>query len=256
VLKGVLGLLALTALAGGWAVATSADLRPDTVTIYLQRDGARIDAGRDNAARGTSSSVRRAGLPHVEIPPFEGDDDTWNDLGRCVADVFADFDVEVVDERPAHGHSIMATVGGSPDQLGFADTVEGLAPYDGNLDDDTIVFVFQRPGDSVEELCMTTAHEVGHALGLDHTRDCDDIMSYENCGEKQFKDEPMLCGEWNARDCDGDEPSQNSYTRLADAIGRRSAEPAWKRTLAKVARRGARTALATVGCPTCAALPR
>jgi hypothetical protein len=197
---------------------------PRSVTIYLHRDGGRIEAGDDDARERLSSSVERAGLPHVDVPPFDGDDETWRALVRCVEGVYVDFDVRIVDEEPERGDFILAAIGGTPEMFGFEASVGGVAPYDGRLDPKSVVFAFQRPGDDLQGICVTTAHEIGHALGLDHTLDCDDVMSYLDCGEKGFKDAPMACGEWHDRACTPGDHTQNSWARLASTVGPRSRE--------------------------------
>ena len=192
---------------------------PRPATIYLHRDGTRIEAGNDDGRARLSSSVQRAGLPHVDVPPFDGDDAQWGELVRCVAGVYADFEVEVVDVEPERGDYILAAIGGTPDMFGFEGSVGGVAPYDGRLGSSSVVFAFQRPGDDVQSICVTAAHEIGHALGLDHTLDCDDVMSYLDCGAKSFKDAPMPCGEWHDRACTPGDATQNSWTRLAATVG-------------------------------------
>jgi hypothetical protein len=194
---------------------------PRRVTIYLHRDGGRIEAGSDDARARVSSSVERAGLPHVDVPPFDGDDAAWTELVRCVEGVYVDFDVEIVDTEPSRGQFILAAIGGTPDLFGFEASVGGVAPYDGRLDSKSVVFAFQRPGDDLQSICVTAAHEIGHALGLDHTLDCDDVMSYLDCGEKGFKDAPMACGEWQDRPCTPGDITQNSWARLASTVGPR-----------------------------------
>jgi hypothetical protein len=110
-------------------------------------------------------------------------------------------------------------IGGSPDVFGFEASVGGIAPYDGRADANSVAFAFQRPGDDVQSVCITAAHEIGHVLGLDHTLDCDDVMSYLDCGEKSFKHAAMPCGEWDERACTPGDATQNSWARLAANVG-------------------------------------
>jgi hypothetical protein len=116
----------------------------------------------------------------------------------------------------------MSMVGGAPSQFGFDKTVGGIAPYGGTVLRDAFVFVFETPHGSTQTLCETAAHEIGHALGLDHTRLCNDVMSYERCGNKEFHDQRVACGEWNDRRCSDGSNSQSSWGKLAQLVGVRN----------------------------------
>src|SRR5687767_9143485 len=94
------------------AVATASSAARADVTVYLERHGATLAAGRDNAAAGTSSLVWSRGLRGVRIPAFNGGERTWARVVQCVRDGFAPFAVDVVDERPADGDYAMIVVGG------------------------------------------------------------------------------------------------------------------------------------------------
>jgi hypothetical protein len=134
------------------------------------------------------------------------------------------FAVDIVDTRPARGHFITAVVGGRASQLGFDDEmIDGVGPFDGDVEPDAVVHVFsQTSGErDIANLCAATAHEVGHALGLDHELYCGDIMSYygDQCGEPRFVDAEAPCGEDDERDCASGNATQSSYRRLGQLVG-------------------------------------
>jgi hypothetical protein len=221
----VLG-LALASTVAGIARARRFELplpglaRHNAVQVVLHREGGLVEPGDDDARRLTSGVVERSGLDWLEVPGFAGDDGEWAALVGCVQDEYAGLAVEVSDTPPARGDYIVVVVGGSPAAFGFDDQVGGIAPWNGRVIDDAVVFAFQNPDTTGRELCERTSHEIGHALGLDHTRDCGDLMSYESCGEKHFQEAPVACGEWEERECGSGRSTQSSADELARRVGR------------------------------------
>ena len=186
----------------GLSTAASAD-----VGVFLDRDGG-TDAG-------------------VTIPRFAGTDRTWQAMTTCVKANFAAFRVDVGDRRPARGTYITVLVGGRASQLELDDdSTAGVGPYSGEVIHDAVVHVFAENigANEVAALCATASHEIGHALGLDHSRRCGDLMSYDNdrCGTQRFVDADAACGEFEDRACGNGDDTQNSYRRLAEMIGLRA----------------------------------
>jgi hypothetical protein len=186
------------------------------------------------ARAGVSVFLERNGLvteDGVEIPRFGGGDSTWKAVVACVKKQYEPFAVDIVDTWPARGHFITAVVGGRASQLGFDDEmIDGVGPFDGDVEPDAIVHVFsQTSGErDIANLCAATAHEIGHALGLDHELYCGDIMSYygDQCGEPRFVDAEAPCGEDDERDCASGEATQSSYRRLGQLVGFRDGHKA------------------------------
>jgi hypothetical protein len=203
-------------------LAASAATAHANVTVFLERDGDVTDDG-------------------VEIPAFGGGDRAWNGIVACVREQYAPFAVHIVDERPRHGEYITAMIGGRPSLLGYHDrTTDGVGPYTGDVIRDATVNVFSQAGTGerdVVNLCAATAHEVGHALGLDHVRACGDIMSYsDRCRDRTFSDVDARCGERHARRCGDGERTQNSYRRLGELVGFRRARRARTRRTSSLRR--------------------
>lgn len=201
-------LLVLVMLTGSAAAATP-------VTVFLERGGHREQSDDGDL---------------IQIPKFGGSMRVWNAVVGCVREKFSAFQVDVVDQRPSDGDFITAVIGGSADQLGYdPDQVAGVGPADGHVIPDAVVHIFSRTiGErDTQQLCETTAHEVGHALGLDHSMQCGDLMSYprDECGERPtltFTNVDAACGEYSERECVwGD--TQNSFQRLAALVGLRGA---------------------------------
>lgn len=183
------------------------------VTVYVDRYGAIAENG-------------------AHVPPYAGTSQAWQQIVACVKRRFEPFAVEIVDHRPAELPYITAVVGGRPSLLGFDDrTTNGIGAFSGEVIPDAVVYTFSEvgPGETdVANLCAVTVHEVGHALGLDHSYLCGDVMSYfhDRCGEPRFLDVDAPCGEDKPRTCEvAHDATQNSYRRLGRLVGYRLAEP-------------------------------
>ena len=149
--------------------------------------------------------------------------------GRLRAEQYAPFAVDIVEDTPAQGPFITAVIGGRASLMGLDDvTTDGVGPYDGTVIRDATVHVFSViAGEAdVDELCAATAHEIGHALGLDHEMRCGDVMSYSGaqCGARTFVDEEAPCGEDRRRTCGDGNDTQSSYRLLASHVGWRAGE--------------------------------
>lgn len=195
--------------------------RPREVTVVLDHDGATLFAGPDHGRLGTSSLLLARGIQRMDIPAYETSERRWNSIKKCVESRFEGFNVDVVEQAPRTGSYITVHVGGSPDLIGREDNTRGLAPLTGRPIPNAPVFVFTHGEPTVTELCDAAAHEVGHALGLDHSRLCSDVMSYGSCGPKRFRDEVARCGEHDDRECESGHEHQNSASMLEQHVGRR-----------------------------------
>ena len=206
----------------GIAVTSAQPANP--VLVVLDRGGGRAYAGPEDADQLRSGVVERNGYAYLDIPEFTGDAQEWQALLACVEGYYADFAVDISDRAPARGPYIRAMIGGPSLDFGFDESVHGIAPWSGRVLREAVAFVFQPDDWDPDHLCEVAAHEIGHALGLDHSRNCSDLMSYESCGPKAFVDEVAPCGEWEDRACSDGRRRQNSYADLMLRIGARPPE--------------------------------
>jgi hypothetical protein len=196
--------------------------------IYLNREGAELRGGPDDASINVSSVVVTSPNQRARLPGFAGTPQRWNQLVACIRDKFAPFDVRVVEQRPMGEDYLMVMLGGDPHDLGFREAdghkhshATGLAPFNGDNIANAVVFVFTRAlREAVKPSCEAAGMEIAHAYGLDHARNCKDLMTYmPNCGVRRFVDADIPCGELANRACEGNAPTQNSYRRLLALLG-------------------------------------
>lgn len=208
-------LLLATVLAAGCAK----DEAGSTV-IYLNRGGASIVAGDDDAARGSSSLVSGP----ATIASTTMSDTAWNQVVACVQRAYAPFAVEIVDSRPAHDDFSMVVFGGDSSELGRGEDQHGIAPFDRDsceTIDNAIVFVFtDNLADDVAQACDVAVHELAHTFGIDHQLLASAPTSYlAFSGARHFQNVDAQCGEDTARACACGGATQNSFEILSDRLG-------------------------------------
>jgi len=198
-------------------------------TIYLHRAPITIRAAKiDFSHENRSGLLEKRGRADASLEGFKGTDKAWKRIVECVQDAFAPFDVLVTDERPSKAGYVLVVVSGRPTDIGLdkGGHIAGLAPFNGSVVPDPIVFAFARQlHNQWRPICETIGMEVGHAYGLDHSYECKDLMTYKPGCKKKFVDKDVRCGESKARDCEGGKPTQNSYQTLMKVLGPRKPEP-------------------------------
>jgi MYXO-CTERM domain-containing protein len=219
-------------LSGGGAMSSlridptdRASLRARSRTIFLNRDGAILRPGDNDARLSTSSIVKQP----TRLTPWDIDDDTWDETVACVRELYARFDVTVTDDDPGDVPHIAAVFGGHPSDVGLPDNVAGVSPFttDCGVIENSVVFTFTDVlPDDPRVMCEVMAQEIAHSFGADHELLAEDPMTYlDYAGERSFQDELASCGEDFPRPCGIDSyvcsKKQNSVQLLASRLGLR-----------------------------------
>ncbi len=168
----------------------------NTHKIYLNRcvGGCQVTTGSTDA-RTDHSSIASTG----QLSAFSRSDTVWNNVVACVKDTFArtgaDIDIVTVDPGTEPHFEIM--FGGTPTELGFDPNTGGVSPWScqGSYIPNSLVFVFDVWGNSVEDNCSTAAQEIAHSWKLDHLAKPSDPLTYfQYSGRRYFTNGPVQCG--------------------------------------------------------------
>lgn len=190
-------------------------------TVFLNRHGGTYYPGSNNSATNRSSLIGRART----IPAFERSEEAWRELFDCVREDFSRFNIFITDVEPGAGNYVEAVIGGQDRHLGRSGLL-GIAPYGCRPIEKAVTYIFSQEFGSVQSICKTTSHEIGHTLSLDHEYLCKDPMTYlSGCGKKSFQDTETWCGEYSRRNCDCHGQKQNSVKVLYDFFGASTGQP-------------------------------
>ena len=115
------------------------------------------------------------------IPPYGISQEDRDAVVKKVQEIFAaaGTNVTVSATKPNIGEPTVIYVGGSYVDLGCPEAKGrlGIAPFDpANANRSDVGFVFSSPGSSAGTLAQTIVHVAGHAFGLDHVTNNQDIM--------------------------------------------------------------------------------
>lgn len=166
--------------------------------------------------------------PTSTVAAWNRSEEDWKATVSCVRDMFAPFDIKIVDVDPGDAPHHESIVAGTPTDVfdlratPEAVTYGGIAPLGcGGGIPNSMSYVFANHIADLDFICAAVAQEVGHTFGLDHLMRCDDPMTYlPACGPKVFQDVASHCGETGARECACTSAStQNSYQHIAGLFG-------------------------------------
>ena len=194
-------------------------------TVFLNRNGITVSPGTNDARTNRSTIPKQ----QTTIPPWNVGAATWAATVTCMREIFAPFNIAIVETDPGDVPHIEAVFGGSPTQFGMPSTLAGLSPFtsDCAVIESSIVFTFMGvlPADPILA-CEVQAQEVAHSYGLDHVLLASDPMSYQPYERRRwFQNQDASCGEDDARPCglNGSvcRQKQNSVALLLQRVGLR-----------------------------------
>jgi hypothetical protein len=207
--------------------------------IYLNRcaGGCTITRGNDSAVNNTSGII---GVSTAHFTEWSYGDSEWNQLVQCVREVYAPFNISIVDSRPTSGVYWMNIVAGTAAQGGFENGVLGVSPgtnfCPSPLLNNTVTFTFANdPNTSTDTnyLCWIAAQETAHSFGLDHEALANDAMTYIGLEDgtpprHTFINQAGQCGAQSPGDngcyCPSI-PTQNSYSKILGIFGASAPTP-------------------------------
>lgn len=190
----------------------------DSRIIYLNRSGVTVKHGSV-----TDSRIQQSTLPpaDVTIPPWNATPALWSATVACVRDMFAPFEVQVVESDPGNVPHMEGVFGGTAQPFGAPLNTIALASHksDCGVIENSIVFVFT---DSIKQdaqfACELVAQALGHSYGLNRELLASDTMStLPTTGPRTFQDQSAACGDTTPQPCCG--ADQNSFAFLTERIG-------------------------------------
>jgi hypothetical protein len=204
------------------ASADSEDMRAQSRTIYLNRNGIALQPGSNDSHLDHSTLIDHP----ISIPSWDVSEQYWNDMVMCLRELFVDFDLAITEKDPGTVPHIEVVLGGSPELLGRRGGSTGVSPFSPacRVVERAIVVAFTNAVPAApRSMCEIVAHEIGHSYGLDHELLAPDPMTYlDYAGPRRFQNAAVPCGEETPRRCGLQGTcgvTQNSYELLVERIG-------------------------------------
>src|SRR5688572_26714874 len=108
--------------------------------VYLNKNGVTLAPGNNDARTNRSTIVTQT----TSIPAWNVSATNWQATLTCMRELFAPFDVQIVDTDPGNVPHMEAVFGGSPQQVGMDANVAGVSPFtlDCVVIENSVVFTF------------------------------------------------------------------------------------------------------------------
>jgi hypothetical protein len=196
------------------------------MTIFLDFEGPQINYAELDDSHTNTSHIQEAAIDYA---PY-GDATARAALVQAVRTDWQPYAVTITETRPAAGDYVMTVV--SPTNP-YGGMYAGIAPLDcmDTWTRNNVVFAFHGAGDgyAINEQARTIGQEVAHSIGLEHTTDDNDIMSYaygpadfwfvDGCSQILLTEmvPEVYCVDQHALFCPADQ--QNSHAELVHLVG-------------------------------------
>ncbi|MCA9707521.1 MAG: hypothetical protein KDK70_16835 [Myxococcales bacterium] len=158
---------------------------PRKHTLFLNFNGGMLYSGADNSAENRSTLAKQG-----VYPAYEGGAQKAMAIIQAVQEDVAPYGIIVAFEErpPSVVPYTMEMVGGFWQDTNISAPAAGVAPGSdcGALGQRHVVYTFAGGGVSATQAANTVSQEAGHAWGLDHTFNCDSVMSYCGLGDGGF----------------------------------------------------------------------
>lgn len=189
--------------------------------IFLNRNGGTYSNGADDSRTNTSSIAQGT----ATLVPWNMTAVQWAQILTETRQIFADFDVEIVDADPGAVAHLEIVLTGSPStDLGpNLGGVLSISPGDCSADINKIGFIFEPTGSPPTPIPGLIAPNAALSLGLSYTDKCPDIMSYSyDCvtANPTFNDTLLTCGQTGPQPCRcSTATNQNSKQEMLTRLG-------------------------------------
>jgi hypothetical protein len=172
---------------------------PRKHTLFLNFNGGMLYSGADNSAE-DRSTLAKQGI----YPTYEGTEQKALSVIQAVTEDVAAYGIVVTYlQRPNKTVPYtMEMIGGEWTDTNIDSAAGGVAPGAdcGALGQRHVVYTFASGGSPVSVVANTASQEAGHAWGLDHTFNCESVMSYCAPGDGFFSN---MCDDLCETPCQG-----------------------------------------------------
>ena len=139
--------------------------------VFLNFDGAALTSGGNDAKTDKTMllTVSSHNYPAMTWTSYGGKEKGMKDIIKEVKILFYKYGVDFVTTRPTSGNYSMVMIGGSGQNCKGGGAAIGISPLDcKNSNKNDVLFVFGERITGAKKVAFVIAHELGHAVGLEH----------------------------------------------------------------------------------------